>query len=98
MVLVIDVGNTNTLLGLLDGDQIVQTWRITTRPRTTDELGGLVMQLLTHRGFDPNEVQGAISSSVVPSLVYTVDKALRQYPSGQVLGLLGRRRPSLHGV
>ncbi len=79
MVLVIDVGNTNTLLGLLDDEHILQTWRITTIARTTDELGGLVLQLLTHRGYEADRIAGAICSSVVPSLVYTVEKALRRY-------------------
>lgn len=89
MVLVIDVGNTNTLLGLLDGEHILQTWRITTSPRTTDEFGGLVLQLLTHRGFRPEQVKGAICSSVVPSLVYTVEKAFRRYLGVDTL-LVGR--------
>lgn len=79
MVLVIDVGNTNTLIGLLDDVHILQTWRISTSQRTTDELGGLVLQLLMHRDYDPSTITGAICSSVVPSLVYTVEKALRRY-------------------
>lgn len=79
MVLVVDVGNTNTLIGLLDDAHILQTWRISTSQRTTDEFGGLVLQLLVHRGYDPATINGAICSSVVPSLVYTVEKALRRY-------------------
>ncbi|MBX2802301.1 MAG: type III pantothenate kinase [Myxococcales bacterium] len=79
MLLAIDIGNTNTLMGLLDGDTIAQTWRVSTAPRTTDELGGLVLQLLAHRGVQADSVTGAICSSVVPSMVYTVEKALSRY-------------------
>lgn len=78
-VLVIDVGNTNTVLGLTLGEQILHTWRISTLPRTTDELGALVVQLLAHRSVEPAGIAGAICSSVVPSQVYTVEKACRRY-------------------
>jgi type III pantothenate kinase len=78
-VLVIDVGNTNTVLGLMDGSQIVHTWRISTLPRTTDELGVMILQLLGHRNVQPASISGAICSSVVPSQVYTVEKACRRY-------------------
>ena len=89
MVLVIDVGNTNTLIGLLDDEHILQTWRITTSARTTDEFGGLVLQLLASRGYEAAGIQGAICSSVVPSLVYTVEKAFRRYLSIDTL-MVGR--------
>jgi type III pantothenate kinase len=79
VVLVIDVGNTNTVLGLMSGDAILHTWRISTLPRTTDELGALVLQLLGHRGIAAEAVEGAICSSVVPTQVYTVEKACRRY-------------------
>ena len=79
MILVVDVGNTNTLLGLIDGDTITETWRISTGRRTTDELGTLALQLLGHRGICAADVTGAICSSVVPSQVYTVQKAFRLY-------------------
>ncbi|HHO51193.1 MAG TPA: type III pantothenate kinase [Deltaproteobacteria bacterium] len=85
MVLVIDVGNTNTMLGLLDEQRIVQTWRISTVARTTDELGGLLLQLLANRGAGPSDVDGAICCCVVPSLVYTVEKACLRYLSVECL-------------
>jgi type III pantothenate kinase len=79
VVLVIDVGNTNTVLGLIRSDEILLTWRVSTHPRTTDELGVLILQLLAHRGVTPAEVEGAICSSVVPAQVYTMEKACRRY-------------------
>ena len=91
MILVIDVGNTNTVLGLMEGQEIRQTFRISTIPRTTDELGVLLLQLMRHRGYAPEQVHGAICSSVVPSVVYTVEKACRRYLQVDAL-MIGRTR------
>lgn len=79
MLLVIDVGNTNTVLGLMDGAVVQETFRISSIPRSTDEFGVLTLQMLAHRGYDAESVGGAILSSVVPSLVYSVEKACRRY-------------------
>lgn len=79
MLLVIDVGNTNTVLGLMEGGQVRQTFRISTISRTTDELGVLMMQLFTHHGYSASDVLGAICSTVVPSVLYTFEKACRLY-------------------
>ena len=47
MLLTIDVGNTNTVLGIFDGDQIVEHWRIATDPvRTADEIAVVLQGLL----------------------------------------------------
>lgn len=89
MILVIDVGNTNTVLGLMEGFEVRQTFRISTSSRTTDELGLVLVQLLAHNGVKPEEVDGAIAGSVVPSVVYTVDKALRRYLNVEPL-IVGR--------
>lgn len=79
MILVIDVGNTNIVLGLLEGEEVAQTFRISTVSRTTDELGLLLLQLLAHRGIEASALKGAIVSSVVPSVIYTIEKACRRY-------------------
>ncbi len=63
----------------MDGTSVVQTWRISTIPRTTDELGLLWVQLLGHHGHSVREVQGAVCSSVVPSVVFNFEKATRRY-------------------
>ena len=54
MLLVIDVGNTNTVLGAMDGKKVVFRWRITTSQRTTDEFGILLLQLLEYRANSAN--------------------------------------------
>lgn len=79
MLLVIDVGNTNTVIGCLEGPTLVHHWRITTGSRTTDEVGLLMLQLLGHRGLHADQVHGAAISCVVPSLLYTLEKACRRY-------------------
>jgi type III pantothenate kinase len=70
MLLAIDVGNTQTVLGLFDGVELIHHWRISTNDeRTSDELALLVSELLSLRGIDfhPEEMGIAISS-VVPRL------------------------------
>jgi len=79
LILVLDVGNTSTMLGVLDGERMVHTWRIRTDPRTTDELGSLLLQLLAHRGVEPDALVGAMGGVVVPSMRYAVEEACRRY-------------------
>ncbi len=72
MLLAIDVGNTNIVLGIFDGSTLVASWRLATdRGRTSDELGILIVQLLTHRGIDPHGIDGVVMASVVPPLTAT---------------------------
>jgi len=79
MILVIDVGNSQTVLGLMDGDDVRERWRISTHRRTTDEFGMQVAQLLEHGGFGKGSVEGVIVSCVVPSSLYTITKGCRRY-------------------
>jgi type III pantothenate kinase len=79
MLLVIDIGNTNVVLGLMRGLDVVHTFRLSSVDRTTDELGVLLLQLLAHHSVEVPSIQGAILSSVVPSQVYTFEKACRRY-------------------
>ncbi|MEZ4319021.1 MAG: type III pantothenate kinase [Myxococcota bacterium] len=90
MVLVIDVGNTNTVLGLMNGLEVAQTFRISTSERTTDELGVLMLTLFQHQGVSAADITGAICSSVVPSVLFTIDKAVRRYLSVELL-IVGRK-------
>lgn len=79
MLLVIDVGNTNTVLGLMEGMEVRAQVRMTTRPRTTDEVGIFMLQALAHRGARLEDIDGAIISSVVPTVLYELQKACRNY-------------------
>ena len=67
MLLVIDVGNTNTVLGVYEGETLLHHWRVwTDREKTSDEYGILVRNLYDGSGFSSREVTAIIISSVVP--------------------------------
>lgn len=80
MLLVIDVGNTNTVLGLYDGDRLVHDFRIeTAKGRTTDEYLVLLLALVQIAGVERQSIRASILASVVPALndvmVEAVDRA-----------------------
>ncbi len=79
MLLVIDVGNTNIVLGAMEDGDVVEQWRISTARRTTDEVGLVLLQLLEHRELEVEAVRGVIISCVVPSLLFNLTKACRRY-------------------
>jgi type III pantothenate kinase len=69
MILVFDVGNTETTIGLFDGDELIDHWRIATRQDdTVDELGLLVRSLVRESGFDLTGIRATMIASVVPPL------------------------------
>ncbi|MCP3979995.1 MAG: type III pantothenate kinase [bacterium] len=69
MLLAVDVGNTQIVLGLFDGEQLRADWRVATRKDTTeDELGALMRALFDGAGQATDAVSGMIVSSVVPNL------------------------------
>jgi type III pantothenate kinase len=73
MLLAIDVGNTNIVLGVFKDGRLIHSWRLQTmRERTSDELGLLVDGLFAHRGLSPSGVTGVVMGSVVPPLTSTV--------------------------
>ena len=81
MLLTIDVGNTNTVLGIFDGDEVVEHWRIATVPdRTADELTVILQGLLAQSTQlkDP-EVTGIALCSTVPSVLHEMRKMFRRY-------------------
>jgi type III pantothenate kinase len=69
MLLVVDVGNTQTHFGTFDGGQLVEHWRFATvRTSTGDELGAVLRNLLELRGLGLADLDGSIVSSTVPQL------------------------------
>lgn len=79
MLLVIDVGNSNTVIGAMEEGAVRFRWRITTQSRTTDELGMLLLELFRVRGLTPEDITGVCVSCVVPSVLYAIEKASRRY-------------------
>jgi type III pantothenate kinase len=90
MVLVIDVGNTNTVVGVMRGDEVVATFRLSTIPRTTDEIGTLWLSLFAHRGIAVADIEGAIISTVVPTVLFETQKACKRYLDVDAL-VVGRK-------
>mgnify|MGYP004501623281 FL=1 len=80
MILVIDVGNTNMTLGVYDGQELRATFRMMTKqPRTSDEYGVFITQLLKNKGIEALELEGAIVASVVPDVMHSLIGALVKY-------------------
>ena len=69
MLLAFDIGNTNIVIGLFEGDRLTSHWRITSdRQKTYDEYGLLLDQLFQSCGLKRSDVDDVIISSVVPNL------------------------------
>jgi type III pantothenate kinase len=80
MLLTIDVGNTNTVLGVFRGEELIANWRLTTaREQTVDEYGVLTRNLFTLAGLDRDAITGVIISSVVPPVNWTLGEMSRIY-------------------
>jgi type III pantothenate kinase len=80
MLLVIDIGNTNTSLGVFDGETLVTHWRLTTaRARTVDELGVLARNLFALAELDFKAIDAIAVASVVPPLNFTLKRMAEVY-------------------
>jgi type III pantothenate kinase len=80
MLLVLDVGNTNTTLGVYDGAILQHGWRLTSdRQRTVDEYGILCRNLLQLAGLKSDAIAEIAVSSVVPPLNFTLEKMAEVY-------------------
>lgn len=80
MLLTVDVGNTNTVLGVYRETSLLAHWRLTTsRSQTVDEYGILTRNLFTLARLEPREVHGVIISSVVPPLNGTLAEMAQRY-------------------
>lgn len=80
MILVIDVGNTNITCGIYRGKELVTTFRLMSKtPRTSDEFGVLLRDLLRTNGISVSEISGAIIASVVPNVMHSLVGAVQRY-------------------
>ena len=86
MLLAIDVGNTQTHVGMFQGDELVQHWRFaTTRFATADELAAVLAGLLDLRELKFDDVEAAMVSAVVPTLAHEYDQMIKRYFGGRGL-------------
>ena len=80
MIFVIDVGNTNTVIGVYEGDTLKYHWRIeTNRNKTDDEYGMIIKSLLEHEGLSFDQFDGIIISSVVPPIMFALEGMCKKY-------------------
>ncbi len=80
MLLVIDVGNTNIVMGVFDGEALIYNWRIHTERNTTeDEFSFLVSGLFARSGITFKQIEKTVISCVVPPMVTILDKFGRKY-------------------
>ena len=80
MLLTIDIGNTNTVLGVFRGEELIANWRLTTaRAQTVDEYGVLTRNLFSLAGLNQEMITGVMISSVVPPMNWTLAEMSRVY-------------------
>jgi len=80
MLLCVDIGNTNIVLGLYRGDELVTHWRIMTDAhKMPDEYGLLLLDLLAHQGYSVQAIEGISLASVVPPVTELMIETLREY-------------------
>ncbi|OAT86341.1 type III pantothenate kinase [Desulfotomaculum copahuensis] len=80
MILAVDVGNTNIVLGVYREGELVEHWRLSTSAnRTADEHGMLLRDLFQHAGLDLRRIRGLVISSVVPPLMLSLEQMSRKY-------------------
>ncbi len=80
MLLVIEVGNTNTGLGVYDGQRLLVSWRLTSRrEQTADEYGVFIQALLRTRGIEQQHITGVAISNVVPTVQQTLEWMCEAY-------------------
>src|SRR5712691_9472838 len=80
MLLVIEVGNTNTGVGVYDGGRLLVSWRLTSRrEQTADEYGVFIQTLLKTRGIEQQHITGVAISNVVPTVQQTLEQMCDTY-------------------
>ena len=80
MLLAIDIGNTNVVLGLYDGKTLKDSWRAATDPRrTADEYAIMIYDFLARRGYGIDQLNDCVISSVVPALTPVFRELARRY-------------------
>ncbi len=80
MLLAIDIGNTNIKLGIFDGDKLKANWSLATGiHRTSDEYGGVLLNLMERNKISPSKVIGVVLCSVVPPLLPTFVELCKKY-------------------
>jgi type III pantothenate kinase len=79
MLLVMDAGNTTTVVGVFDGEKLIGHWRLSSILHTSDEFGVYLLTLLSTLSVKPADIDSAVLASVVPPLDAPICEAIRAY-------------------
>lgn len=80
MLIVIDVGNTNIVVGAFEEDNLVKSWRMSTDyNKSSDEFGLMLANLLTYNKIDIDKIKSVVISSVVPQVMFSLERAVKRY-------------------
>lgn len=86
MLLVIDVGNTNIVVGAFDGEALVKSWRMSTDyKKSSDEIGMMLVELLRFNGIGTDQIEDVVISSVVPQMMFSLERAVKRYLKSEPL-------------
>lgn len=80
MLLAVDVGNTDITFGVFQGDELLTRFRVTVKvPRSSDEYGELICNILEQKGYSSEEISEVIIASVVPKIMYSFTSGIIKY-------------------
>mgnify|MGYP001335445918 FL=1 len=80
MLFVMDIGNTNIVMGIYDKNDLLFHWRLSTnKEKSSDEYGILIIDLLDHNHVDISKIEAAIVASVVPPINNTINGTFNKY-------------------
>lgn len=86
MILVVDVGNTNITFGVYNDKELVTTFRLMTKmPKTSDEYGVLITEMLTINNVCKDSIEGAIVASVVPNIMHSLTGGIKKYITKELI-------------
>lgn len=86
MILVVDVGNTNITFGVYEEKNLITTFRLMTKmPRTSDEYGVMITELLNKNKVEIAKIEGVIIASVVPNVMHALTGAIKRYVHQHIL-------------
>lgn len=86
MILVVDVGNTNITFGVYKDKELVTTFRLMTKmPKTSDEYGVLITEMLTINNVCKDSIEGAIVASVVPNIMHSLTGGIKKYITKELI-------------
>ncbi|MDI9476692.1 MAG: type III pantothenate kinase [Natronincolaceae bacterium] len=78
MILVLDVGNTDIVLGVYSGKELIDFWRISTdKNKTSDEYRILIYQFFQYNNLNVRDIEDVVIASVVPNIMYSLEKAIK---------------------